>query len=124
MTALRRPKAFVLVASMALLAIFLWVGVPAGWLWIGSQVQNSTGVGTAIMIAMVGSVATILALVPVLVRLNRRHLELREQEGLSDSRHTALEVIMVASAGVAIVGFGIWFFGFSGSSPIPLNFSY
>ena len=37
---------------------------------------------------------------------------------------TALEHVMVASAVVAVVGFFVWFFGFSGSSPIPLNMSY
>jgi hypothetical protein len=25
---------------------------------------------------------------------------------------------------VAVIGFFVWFFGFSGSSPIPLNLSY
>jgi hypothetical protein len=25
---------------------------------------------------------------------------------------------------VAVLGFGVWFFGFSGSSPIPLQISY
>ena len=30
-------------------SLLLWIGVPAGWLWIGSQVQGSTGsIGTAI----------------------------------------------------------------------------
>ena len=37
---------------------------------------------------------------------------------------TALELVMVASAVVAIVGFFVWFFGFSGSAPFPLNISY
>ena len=35
--------------------IVLWVGVPVGWLYIGSQVQASTGsLGTAMGVMMSG----------------------------------------------------------------------
>ena len=37
---------------------------------------------------------------------------------------SALEVILVSSAGLAMVGFGIWFFGFAGASPLPLNIGF
>lgn len=113
-----------LVGAMLLGALVLWAGVPAGWLWIGSQLQNSTGVGTAIMVTMVGAIVTIVALVPLLVWVNRKHVELREARGLPAGGHTALEVIMVATAAVAVLGFGVWFFGFSGTSPVPLNLGY
>jgi hypothetical protein len=43
---------------------------------------------------------------------------------LPENATTALELVLVASAVVAVVGFVVWFFGFSGSSPIPLNISY
>ena len=37
-------------------SLLLWIGVPAGWLWIGSQVQGSTGnVGTAIAVMLIGA---------------------------------------------------------------------
>jgi hypothetical protein len=32
--------------------------------------------------------------------------------------------MLVVSAALAIVGFAVWFFGFSGSSPLPLKVSY
>jgi hypothetical protein len=32
--------------------------------------------------------------------------------------------MLVVSAVLAIVGFGVWFLGFSGSSPVPLNLGY
>ncbi len=47
--------------------------------------------------------------------------ELREARGLEDHGQTALEAVMTVSAGVAIVGFGVWFFLFSGSSPAPVE---
>ena len=51
--------------------------------------------------------------------LNRKHQELREARGLDDHGQTALEAVMTVSAGLALVGFGAWFFLFSGSSPLP-----
>lgn len=113
-----------LVSLMLLGALAMWVAVPFAWLWIGSQLQNSAGLGTAIAVMMVGVIATILGIVPILAWLNRKHVELREARGFRAGEHTALEVILVLSAGIAVVGFTIWFFGFAGTSPIPLNLSY
>src|SRR6476620_6992098 len=63
-------------------SLALWIGVPAGWLWIGSQVQGSTGnVGTAIAVMLVGAVASIVAIAWVLGRLNRVHEDLRAARG-------------------------------------------
>ena len=56
--------------------------------------------------------------------MNRKHVELQEARGSYGGQATALELVLVASAVVAVLGFGVWFFGFSGSSPIPLNISY
>ncbi len=123
-----RPRQIILAcASVGLVALmlggclFLWIGVPLGWLWIGSQVQGSASLGTALIVTMAGIVVTIVVVITVLSWLNRRHAELRERRSGSRGGLSALEVIMVSSAGVAVVGFGIWFFGFSGTSPLPLN---
>ena len=97
--------------------------MPLGWLWIGSQVQGSGSLGTALMVTMVGIVASIVVLVFVLSWLNRRHAELLERRQ-RPMRSSALEVILVSSAGLAMVGFGIWFFLFAGASPLPLNIGF
>jgi hypothetical protein len=34
-----------------------------------------------------------------------------------------LEGVLVVSAGVTVVAFGIWFFFFAGTSPLPLGIS-
>jgi len=100
--------------------IVLWVGVPVGWLYIGSQIQAETGsLGAAMAAMMLGVIASIAIIVVALVWLNRKHQELREARGLDDHGQTALEAVMTVSAGLALVGFGGWFFLFSGSSPLP-----
>jgi hypothetical protein len=102
-------------------SLLLWVGVPLGWLYIGSQVQGSTGsLGAAIGVMMVGAVLSILLIVRALLWLNRTHVELREARGLDSAGGAVLEGVLVISAGIALVGFGVWFFLFSGSAPLPI----
>src|SRR5881392_4035650 len=63
-------------------SLLLWIGVPAGWLWVGSQIQGSSGsLGTAIAVMMVGAIASIVGLAWVLGKLNRAHERLREARG-------------------------------------------
>jgi len=118
------PLSAALVALMVAGCVFLWVGVPVLWLWIGSQLQASQPLGTALMVMMLGAIGTIICISIALARLNRMHVELREARGLPVGENSALEVILVTSAGLAVVGFAIWFLAFSGSSPVPLNLSY
>lgn len=109
-----------LVAIMVGGGLVLWVGVPLAWLYVGSLVQGSTNsLGTALLVMMVGVVVSIGVLVPILGWLNHKHSELRVARGLDDHGQTALEGVMTVSATIAIVGFGAWFFLFSGSSPLP-----
>jgi hypothetical protein len=99
-------------------SLALWIGVPAGWLWIGSQVQGSTGsVGPAIAVMLIGAVISIVALAWVLGRLNRVHEHLREARGVESTGPPLLEVVLVVTAAVALIGFAIWFFVFAGPGP-------
>jgi uncharacterized membrane protein YbhN (UPF0104 family) len=114
-----------LVAAMLLGSLALWLGVPAAWLWVGSKVQGETGsVGDAILVMMLGIAVSIAILVQSLSWLNRRHVEVRAARGLDVGDATALERVLVASGALVLVGFAVWFFGFSGSEPFPLNISY
>src|SRR5438105_15378039 len=64
-------------------SLLLWIGVPAGWLWVGSQIQGSSGsLGTAIAVMLVGAIVSIIALAYLLGRLNRAHERLREARGV------------------------------------------
>ena len=122
--ALAAESASLLIVIMFFGSLVLWVGVPVGWLWIGSQLQPSSGLATAIGAMMIGMLLTIALLVTFLAWVNRKHVELQEARGSFGEGATALELVLVSSAVVAVLGFAIWFFGFSGSSPIPLNISY
>jgi heme/copper-type cytochrome/quinol oxidase subunit 2 len=98
--------------------LVLWIGVPLGWLYIGSQVQGSTeSLGLAILVMMVGVLLSIALIVPGLGWLNRKHLELREARGLDTYGQTALEAVMTVSVVIAVVAFVIWFFLIEGPGP-------
>jgi hypothetical protein len=117
-------SASLLIVIMFFGSLVLWVGVPVGWLWIGSQIQPASGLAAAIGAMMIGMLLTIAVLVTFLARVNRKHVELQEARGSYGGTATPLELTLVASAVVAILAFAVWFFGFSGSSPFPLNISY
>ena len=116
---LRAGASGVLLVLMMLGAgLVLWVGVPVGWLYIGSQVQAATdSIGTAILVMLVGVVVSIVAVVPILGWLNRKHLELRAARGLDTHGQTALEAVMTVSVVVAVIAFVVWFFVIVGPGP-------
>ena len=108
-----------------LTAAVLWVGVPFGWLWVGSQVQAETdSIGLALLVMAVGVVASIAVLMRVLGWLNLQYIHARERRGLETYGNVTLEGVMAVSAGLALVSFCIWFFLFSGSSPVPVNLGF
>jgi hypothetical protein len=111
---------------MFLSSLALWVAVPLGWLWVGAQIQAMTGsVGTALFAMMVGMLASVALLIVLLGWLGRKHIELLELRGREIGQTTPLEQVLVGSAALAVIGFAVWFFGFSGSPPLPgLELSY
>ena len=115
-------NAVLLLAMMALGGLALWIGVPLGWLYVGSLVQGETGsLGAALAVMGAGVAASIVLIVTLLGYLSRKHADVREARGLEAQGAVALEGIMAVSATVAIVGFAAWFFLFSGSSPLPVQ---
>ena len=114
-----------LVVIMFCGSLVLWVG-RAGRRGFGSARgwSHRGGSRAAVGAMMIGMLLTIAALVTFLAWVNRKHVELQEAAGRLGGTATALELVLVGKAVVAVAGFGVWFFGFSGSSPIPLNISY
>jgi hypothetical protein len=105
--------------------LVLWIGIPLAWLWIASQIQSATdSLGAALGAALLGVVGSIALMIPVLGWLSNRHRQAQIARGHDDTGHLVLEIVMVTSAGLAVVLFGAWFFLLSGSSPIPLNLQY
>jgi hypothetical protein len=115
------PASALLILLMLAGCLFLWIGVPLGWLWIGSQIEGSSSLGTALAVTMTGIILSVVAVVTGLAWINRLHTRIREARNLPASDQTALETMLVASAAIALVLFFLWFFWFAGSSPIPVG---
>lgn len=99
-------------------SLLLWIGVPVAWLWIGSQVQGETGnLGLAILVMMVGSIASIIGLAYLLGQLSRANDRLREARGDEPSQTPLLEMVLVITATIALIGFVLWFFVIAGPGP-------
>ncbi len=114
---------FALICFMLLSSLMLWIAVPLGWLWVGSQVQAATdSLGYALLSIVVGVALSIALLVWVLGGLNRRYMSLRGET--HSSGFGALEIVLVSTAVVAVAAFMVWFVAFSGTSPMPLNIGY
>ena len=108
--------AALVVLIMLVGSLVLWIGVPLLWLYIGSLVQGATdSIGAAIGVALVGATASIIGLAWALARLNEFHQELQVQRG--EQPTPLLEMVIVASAGIALVGFVVWFFFIEGPGP-------
>ena len=105
---------------MVVAAAVLWAGVPAGCLWLGSQVQGSNGsLGLALLVMAVAFAVGVWLMLRLLTWLNSQHIHARERRGLESYGDVTLEGVMAISACLALVSFCIWFFLFSGSPPIP-----
>ncbi len=114
--------AVLVVLIMFIGSLVLWVGAPLLWLWVGSQIEGATSsLGAALGAAFFGVVATIALLAVVLARLSNVYRANRRARGLDDPGHFVLEGVLVVSAGVTLAGFVVWFFFFSGTSPVPIG---
>ena len=110
---------------MVLVAVVLWAGIPLGCLWVGSQVIAETdSIGVALLAMAAALAAGVWAGLRLLNWLNLQYTHARERSGLDSYGNVALEGVMATSAFIALIGFCVWFFLFSGSSPVPINISY
>ena len=120
---LRSGTGAVLVLTIMILgSIVLWVGTPLLWLWVGSQVQGTTqSLGTALAVAFVGVVISVMVLASVLSRLSDVYRGNRMARGDDDPGHVVLEGVLVVSAGVTMTAFAVWFLFFAGAAPAPIG---
>jgi hypothetical protein len=125
-----------LAALTALISVNLWTGAPLFAVWVGSRVQNGTGltmsaVGTVIGVLAVLVTLLVLALVrveaaykffsgepvqkkrtaPWMRSLRDERPELAEKRPLS-----GMEKSIIATVVLAMAAFETWFFFFAGSS--------
>ena len=131
----KKAAAVVLILAMSVAALLLWVGIPIGWLWIGSQLvsssQPSMGPYAVVAIGIIGSVV-IDAM--ILSRLNRTYQRVTETDGQvrlqlpwmksmrgerESSRSTSvLDIILVGSVTLAGLTMFLWWIFLAGS-PLP-----
>lgn len=122
-----------LIALMAVGSIFLWIGIPVGWLWIGSQVQSGSGQASfgLYLGVLLGIILSMVVVGRFLNRLNGAYGRLagsevvrvrlpwhRSLRGEDEGRpqRQILDVVMVISVMSAGFVFMVWFFFFAGSS--------
>jgi hypothetical protein len=114
--------ALLAVAIMFIGSLGLWLGTPLVWLWIGSQIEGSTdSVGLALLVMGAGVLMTVFVVAALLSRLSQVHRSIAIARGHDDPGHRMLESVMITTAGIAIVVFGVWFLLFAGASPLPLG---
>jgi hypothetical protein len=129
--------AALLILLMAIGSVVLWIGVPLGWIWLASNIVDSSEPSlTPYVMVLVGIPLTMVVVGKGLSQLNRVYGEVtgttptvrvvlpwhRSMRGERDAGHprTVLDVVMVCSVTIALVLFGLWFFLFAGSSiPTP-----
>ena len=93
-----------------LLCLTLWGPQPAGWLWVGSQVDYKTGsVALGIVVAFAGMLTTLFMTLAVARRLDYAWKLVRRAAGY-EQKKGALEWIFVIAFAIAGSAFLIWFF--------------
>jgi hypothetical protein len=127
------PPAVFLVLLMGLGSIVMWIGIPLGLIYAASQVADSSapsfGPYLLVLIGLPVGMAVMAKLLAYLDRVHQAYTRtgddrpqqppwmrsMRGERG-STRRRGVLDTVMIVSVGLALVGFGVWFFGFAGSS--------
>jgi hypothetical protein len=127
------PVALFLILLMAIGSVFLWIGIPVGWLYVASRMVNtSQPTFGPYLLVIFGIPVTMVIVGKLLFKLDTVYSNLTGQspevqfrppwlksmrgERDTSRRLTVLEVTMIISVSIALMAFGIWFFLFAGSS--------
>lgn len=125
-----------LIVLMAIGSVLMWLGAPVFWLWLASQVAESSQPSLGIyLLVLVGIILSMVVFGKVLGWLNRAHQALtgqlpkrREQtvwlksmraDATATREHGILGLVMAWSVSTALVLFGIWFFFFAEGGGLP-----
>jgi hypothetical protein len=113
-----KALAGLLLTVETLLCLSLFGPQPAGWLWVGSQVEYQTGYVTAgISTIMLGCIASLFLTMAVAKRVDHAWKLVRRAAGYHQERG-ALERIFAGSVAIALVAFAIWFLLIQGPDPL------
>jgi hypothetical protein len=127
------PIALFLILLMAVGSVFLWIGIPVGWLYLASHMVNTSQPTLGPYVLVIFAIPISMVIVgKLLFKLDNVYSNLTGQasevefrapwlkslraERSTGRRLTVLEMTMVISVSLAVTAFGIWFFLFAGSS--------
>jgi multisubunit Na+/H+ antiporter MnhB subunit len=131
----RKAAATLIVVAMAVAAMTLWVGIPLGWLWIGSQLVDSSQPSLGpYMVVVVGIIASVILDALLISRLNRKYqsvtggrgqvrVQLPWMKSMRGERErpreiSVLDAILVGTVTLAGLTAFLWFVLLAGS-PLP-----
>jgi hypothetical protein len=132
-TILTTPIALALILVMAVGSVFLWIGIPIGWIYLVSKMVDSSQPSLGPYVLLIVAIPVSMAIVGKLlfsldhvysrvtgqdseVRFRAPWLKSMRGERTTARRLTVLEMTMLVSVSLALLAFAIWFFGFAGSS--------
>jgi len=105
-----RSLAALLLAAQIALCLTLWGPQPAGWLWVGSQVDYQLdSVVAGIVVAFAGMILTLFVTLMLLKRLDHAWKLTRRAAGY-EQKQGALERVFATTLVIAGSAFGFWFF--------------
>jgi hypothetical protein len=109
--------AHLLLAVMVLVNLLFWGPIPAGALWVASQVQYRTGsVSLGILLGFAALLAVLFGGLALLKRLDRAWILVRRAAGV-DQRTGALGRVFATTAVVGTVAFTAWLLLIGGLGP-------
>src|SRR5918993_371006 len=113
------PPALFLVLLMGIGSIVMWLGIPLGLIYAASRLADTSAptLGPYLLV-FIGLPIGMAVMAKLLGYLDRVHQAYTRTGGDREStrKRGVLDTVMIVSVGLAVVGFGIWFFGFAGSS--------
>jgi len=127
------PPAILLVLLMGVGSIIMWLGIPLGLIYAASKVADSStpslGPYLLVFIGLPIGMAVMAKLLGYLDRVHQAYTRtgddrpqqapwMRSMRGDRGStrKRGVLDTVMIVSVGLAVLFFGVWFFGFAGSS--------
>ena len=129
------PTSVFLIALMAVGSVVMWLGVPLGLVYAASKIAGSSQPSLGPYLLVLFGLPIGMALVGKgLGMLDRTHQRITGIGDESGKRHASswnrsmrgertstrrggvLDRVMIISVSAALLAFGVWFFGFAGSS--------
>jgi len=111
---------------IAVLAVLVGLGVPVMWVWIGSQIQETTAPSwTAFAVVHVGMIFTLLLIAGVVSflvdRSRQAHVDRPDwMRGMTEGRRVdsisdlhPLELVIFGAVFIDVIVFFVWFFAFA-----------